>query len=120
MEAPTPHSVDARFAELVATMAGRDDVAMGTGNRGFGSGTLTVGGRIFAMISHGRLVLKLPGARVAELIATGIGTPFDAGKGRPMKEWLALTEAVSGELWQALAGEARAFVARTGVPRSRS
>lgn len=35
------------------------------------------------------------------------GAPFDAAKGRPMKEWLSVEDA---ETWRALAGEALDFV----------
>jgi hypothetical protein len=100
----------ARFAELVEALAGPDGVTLGGGRRGFGSGALQVDGRIFAMISDGRLVLKLPAGRVADLLATGDGLPFDAGKGRPMKEWVALADR-SDDRWLALAQEARTFVA---------
>jgi TfoX/Sxy family transcriptional regulator of competence genes len=105
--------VEARFAELVDALSGRDGVTLGSGRRGFGSGALQVDGHIFAMLTDGRLVLKLPGDRVAALVASGDGRPFDAGKGRPMKEWIAL-EDPEGTQWLALAREARAFVA--GAP----
>jgi hypothetical protein len=68
------------------------------------------------MLTRGRLVVKLPHARVAELIASGAGEPFDAGKGRPMREWVALTEA-DGATWLALSEEALAFV--SGASRAR-
>jgi hypothetical protein len=60
--------------------------------RGFGSGTLQVNGRIHAMVSRGRFVVKLPPARADTLIASRTGLPFDAGKGQPMKEWVAIAE----------------------------
>ena len=75
------------FERLVESFADRDGVTVGAG-RGFGSGTLQVGGRIFAMASDNGLVLKLPRTRVAELVAAGDGQPFDAGKNRPLKEWV--------------------------------
>ncbi len=77
------------FSQIKEALAGRDGVTVGAG-RGFGSGALKVDGRIFAMLSRDQLVLRLPASRVAELIATGSGGPFDAGKGRPMKEWVTL------------------------------
>ena len=77
------------FERLVATFADRDSVSVGAG-RGFGGGTLQVDGRIFAMSSDAGLVLKLPRTRVAGLIAGGDGQPFDAGKGRPLKEWVVI------------------------------
>ena len=98
-----------QFSVLVAALAGRDGVALGSGKRGFGSGALQVDGHIFAMVSGGRLVLKLPPDRVSGLIADGDGSPFDAGKGRPMREWVVLEDGAAGSLLQ-LAREARAFV----------
>jgi hypothetical protein len=61
------------------------------------------------MLSGGRLVVKLPRNRVASLIAAGAGLPFDAGKGRPMKEWLAVA-GDDEETWLAMAREAMSFV----------
>jgi hypothetical protein len=78
--------------------------------RGFGSGALTLSGRIFAMVSsRDEFVVKLPKARVAELVAAKKGRPFDAGRGRVMKEWLALRSGTAAD-WTALAEEARSFV----------
>ena len=79
------------------------------GQRGFGSSALKVNGSIFAMIAGGRLVVRLPHHRVDTLIGTGAGAPFDAGKGRAMKEWLTVT-AEDEESWLALAREALDFV----------
>jgi hypothetical protein len=75
----------------------------------FGASALKVRGKIFAMTSQGSLVVKLPGRRVQELIAAGEGAPFDAGKGKPMKEWVRIDSARSRR-WAQLAREARAFV----------
>jgi TfoX/Sxy family transcriptional regulator of competence genes len=99
---------------LGEALAGRDGVTLGSGRRGFGSDALLVDGRIFAMVTRGSLVLKLPRDQVAALVAEGVGAPFDAGKGRPMKEWVALDERSEGR-WLSLAREAAAFV--SGLPR---
>jgi TfoX/Sxy family transcriptional regulator of competence genes len=111
-------TVEERFGALVGALAGKDGVALGTGKRGFGSDALQVGGRIFAMVTSGRVVLKLPRERVRDLIEAGKGAPFDAGKGRPMQEWVAL-EAVDWDDLLQLAREARGFVSRSASPTSR-
>jgi hypothetical protein len=100
-----------RYESLVRSIvAARPAVRIGEG-KGFGStGQLKVDGKIFAMLVRGELVLKLPGARVDALVDSGDGVRFDAGKGRPMREWLALSP-TSRKSWNALAGEAMAFVA---------
>ncbi len=109
-EQPAPEEGFEAIAEALTPIEG---VTAGSGRRGFGSDALQVHGRIFAMARHGGIVLKLPGERVAELVAGGDGTPFDAGKGRPMKEWVVLSQRAQ-ERWLPLAREALAFVA--GAP----
>ena len=61
------------------------------------------------MVSHDRLVLKLPAARAAQLVAAGYGELFDGGKGRPMKEWISL-EPAGLDLGVDVATEALEFV----------
>jgi hypothetical protein len=102
--------VEERFAALADEFAGSPAVALpGEGDaRGFGANALRVHGSIFAMCSGGGLVVKLPAKRVAELIEAGSGAPFDAGKGRPMREWIAVADDAD---WLRLAREALAFVA---------
>ena len=102
-------TVEEGFGEIARRLRTREGVSLGSGRPGFGSDALTVHGRIFAMVSQGRLVLKLPRDRVAELIERGDGLPFDAGKGRPMKEWVVLQPG-SSRRWGSLAEEACAFV----------
>jgi hypothetical protein len=100
-----------RFKKLAEELAASPGVGLPgePGRRGFGSSALKVNGSIFAMIAKGRLVLKLPQARVHTLVAAGAGTHFDAGKGQPMKEWIAVT-GEDDETWLALAREALNFV----------
>ncbi|MDP8936289.1 MAG: TfoX/Sxy family protein [Actinomycetota bacterium] len=102
--------IEERFAALVQEFGAYPDVEPpgGSNRRRFGSDALKVNGSIFAMVTGGRLVVKLPRDRVEALIANGTGSPFDSGKGRPMKEWV--TVADDDEAWRALTGEALAFV----------
>ena len=103
---------EARFTALVEHFAARPGVTPPEpGRRAFGASALKVGGSIFAMLQDGRLVVKLPAQRVAKLIADGDGEPFGAGKGRPMREWVAVPYADEAR-WRALAEEALAFVGR--------
>jgi hypothetical protein len=109
------------FARVVAALGGRPGVTPPDGpsaDGSFGSDALRVHDRIFAMLSRGRLVLKLPASRVAGLLRGGAGHPYDAGKGRPMKEWVAI-DPDRTELWLELASEALAFVGANGHARGR-
>jgi hypothetical protein len=100
-----------RFAAVVETLAGEDGVGLGNrGKKGFGSSTLQVNGKIFAMVSPAEcFVVKLPKQRVDALEAAGEGQKFDPGHGRLMKEWLAL-HPTSRQDWLALARESLCFV----------
>jgi hypothetical protein len=95
---------------MVQKMAGRSGVMHITEGKGFGSsGQLKVHGRIFAMLVRKELVLKLPRTRVDQLVESGEGTRFDAGKGKPMREWFVLSP-TSKRAWLPLAEEALSFV----------
>lgn len=100
-----------RFAALVETFAGVPGVELPdeSRRRAFGSDALKVDGAIFAMVTDGRLVVKLPRDRVAGLIGEGSGAPFGAGKGKPMREWVTVM-VDDDETWLALAREALDFV----------
>lgn len=97
-------SADDAYREVAARLG----IAPKAGG-GFGAGALTAEGRIFAMLNDGRLVVKLPAARCNELVEAGAGTLFDGGKGRPMREWLAV-DRVDLASWTTLCTEALAFV----------
>jgi hypothetical protein len=105
---------DDRLAAVALAFSDDPDVTLGHGRRGFGAGTLMVDGRIFALVSDGRLVLKLPAARVSALVREGRGVPWAAGKTNPLREWVAVVDEEPS--WLDLAIEARAFVGgrRTG------
>jgi hypothetical protein len=97
-----------RFEEIVDELVGLPGVTPPASGSGFGRSAIRFNGKIFAMFVRGQLVLKLPEDRVDDLIATGHGRRFDANKGKPMREWLALN-ASSDLAWLPLAREALSF-----------
>ena len=113
-----PVPAEQRFVDLVEAFKGVDGVTLPVDEPGrearFGGAALKVNGKIFAMLVRERLVVKLPRGRVQELIAAAEGAPFDAGRNRPMREWLSL--APDTELdWLSVAREALTFVGRDQV-----
>jgi hypothetical protein len=103
-----------RYAALAKAFLRKPSVTQE--GKGFGSTSLRVGGRIFALLSSRReFVVKLPKRRVEELIAAGAGHQFDPGHGRLMKEWFAVGPGSSQD-WARLANEALDYV---GTPRAR-
>jgi hypothetical protein len=110
---PGPSTPDDLYASLAEEFLGVDGVTQPSGptrsKTGFGSSTLRIDNKIFAMLVGDRLVVKLPRRRVDELIAAGEGERFDPGHGRLMKEWLAVAPA-SADRWLPLAREALRFV----------
>jgi hypothetical protein len=104
-------SPEERFEAVVDEFTGQPGITPPGATGGFGRGALRAKGRIFAMFVRGQLVLKLPKPRVDGLVDAGHGVRFDANKGTPMKEWLALSD--DSELaWPDLAREALEFVGR--------
>jgi len=97
-----------RYADLVDALVGRPGVTPPERGTGFGRSAVRYHGKIFVMLVRGRLTLKLPEHRVAELTAAGEGEPFDANKGKPMREWVSLRQD-SALAWLALATEALDF-----------
>lgn len=107
-------AAEERFDALVGESIDRPGVSYGKDEPGaanrFGSNALKAGGKIFAMLVRGSLVVKLPRARVDELIDAGQGVRFEPRAGRAMTEWLVLDPASTLD-WLALADEAMRFVA---------
>lgn len=73
------------------------------------SSGLAVNGSVFAIHVGGAVVLKLPEAIVADLVASHRGQPFGMG-GRVMREWVGL-DGLDEDAQVALAEASRAFVA---------
>jgi len=105
------------FEQMAARLLGRPNVSQGTG---FGSNPgLRVGGKVFAMLNRGALVVKLPKERVDQLVASGAGSRFDPRRdGRLMKEWVTVP-AGRGREWGTLADEALTFVASAAAKARR-
>jgi hypothetical protein len=74
-----------------------------------GSNALKVDGKIFASLSHGRVLIKLPVERVKALVEAKLGEPFSTGPGRVKKEWVTVAPS-SVEEWARLSEEARRYV----------
>jgi hypothetical protein len=97
------------FWELAAELRTQDSrIAEGTIMNGR---CLRVGKEFLALVDYkgSGLVVKLPKARVDELIASGVGQPF-APAGRAFKEWLSVPKA-DRRTWRSLLVEGIAFVA---------
>ena len=71
---------------------------------------LRINGGFFACVerSTGNLIVKLPAARVTELVGSGHGIPF-APNGKVFREWVALPVLDEVE-WATLLAEAQGFV----------
>lgn len=104
----TDSCTEARFWALAQPL-----LTPGTATRStmMGLPCLRVSGRFFASFDRRTtaLVVKLPEARVSELIQSGEGNPF-APSGRPFREWASISSDRS-EIWFPLLHEALAFVA---------
>jgi hypothetical protein len=93
-------------------LAAHPEIETGTMFASFG---YSIGRKYFAFDHKGTLVLKLPAARVQELIAGGAGEPFSSG-GRVMREWVTTHPHDADECF-ALMDKARAFVASLPAKR---
>lgn len=105
------------FEDVRARYDGVEGVADG---RMFQCDGLKYGDKFFAAHSRGgEMLVKLPADRVTALIDEGVGLPFDANKGRVMREWM-LVRSDCLDAWPQVAAEAFAFaqsLARKGGGR---
>ncbi len=107
-------SVEASFATISDRLLREPGVDEGTG---FGANPgLRVGGKIFAMLVGGQLVLKLPAARCEVLVFADAAVPFERGQGRPLREWVVVSDEIESD-WPALARESLEFVRGATPPR---
>ncbi|MFI5229261.1 MAG: hypothetical protein ACHQWU_09345 [Gemmatimonadales bacterium] len=106
MTSPSASGATASFERLARRYTSDSRVSRGKMLRSEG---LRVDGRFFAALVGERLLVKLPRLRVDELIADGVGSPFESGKGRVMKEWVVIS-AKAAPRWPRFADEALAFV----------
>ena len=93
-----------RWDQLVADTEGGDVTA----GKMFGSRGLRTGRKFFAIWWHEQLVVKLPPARLTELVGAGDGQPFEPMEGRRMNGWIVLADSVE---WQPVVQEAGDYVA---------
>ncbi len=104
---------DERFALVAEDLVSNPGVAIGSratgAKKGFGSSSLTINDKIFAMLFKERLVVKLPRQRVNTLIELEAGERFDPGHGRLMRECLAVDPRSDAD-WLRLATEGMEFV----------
>ncbi|MDQ0424809.1 MULTISPECIES: hypothetical protein [Cellulomonas] len=110
MTAATPHeAAESRLHAVAAAFAGRPGVVLpADGPRHFGTATLRLGRTIVAMTPGEHLVVTLPAARVAALVAAGEGAPFPEGR-PPMRAWVAITSDDPG-VWRDRIAEALTHV----------
>jgi hypothetical protein len=99
-------SAEEFYRSVAARYAGQSDAGPA---RGFGSNAPKVNGKFFASLTKGRLLSKLPEARVDALVKAKKADRFSTGVGRVKKEWATVAPSTETE-WLALAEEARAYV----------
>jgi hypothetical protein len=100
-------AVDPLLLPILGAFAEDKDVTVG---RVLSANGLKVGGKLFAGISKGRLLIKLPAEEVASLVASKLGASFATGGDRVMKEWVTIG-VERRDAWIELARRAKRFVA---------
>jgi hypothetical protein len=102
-----PDPADGFFFYVSAPLLAEPSISRGTM---MGYPCLRVDGAFFASSEHqtGHLIVKLPHARVQQLIHSGIGQPFSPN-GRTFREWVLITDRDENR-WTQLLEEALTFV----------
>ena len=93
------------FDEIANSLLEAPDITKG---KMFGSETLKINNKVFAMLVKGDLVTKLSKPRVSELLAQKTGEIFDPGHGNKMTEWIRFSE--NQVHWKEWIQEARDYV----------
>jgi len=95
------------YEKLITTFASKEGVTSG---QMFGKACLKVNGKAFTSLHNDKVVFKLTGDAHKQAMSFKNATLWDpSGKGRPMKEWVALP-AVEAKHFKALATEALSYV----------
>ena len=98
------------FEKLATQHAGLDDIVAG---QMFGKACLKIKGKAFIAQQNAYVVFKLSGEPHATALRTEGAVLWDpSGKGRPMKEWVALPVSARAR-FDALAAAAMAYVAQS-------
>lgn len=105
MSPPGGMTAAALFGDIAADYLRRPGVAYG---RIWHNDGLKVNDKIFAMVVRDQLVVKVPAAEAAELVAAGSGTLFEPRPGRAMREWVSVA-AVDPPRWRQLVADAFAY-----------
>jgi hypothetical protein len=96
------------YDELAAAFLAKPGVTM---ERALQNEVLKINGKIFAFLWRERLVVKVPAAQAAALVASGEAIPFESG-GRKMKEWAAVARTDAAR-WRTLMTDAYEYVGTT-------
>ena len=70
--------------------------------------SLKIKKKMFVFLNKENITVKLPKERVAELLNSGEGLPYDPGNGKIMKEWVTIPLA-SSDKWSAFVKEGMEF-----------
>jgi hypothetical protein len=105
----TAPSSQARYDALVERELQQPEVTFG---RMMSGQVLSIRGKIYAMLVRDQLVVKIPAAQAAELIAAGTAVAFQPRPGRQMREWVAVDPPPPGAgdgIWPDLVDDARRY-----------